>query len=167
LGPSLIRLTGQVILFIKKAAGRLLAHIRSNSVLWISLAAFVVLAWLATGTSCVIHSITGFPCPGCGLTRGLLASLHGDFAAAWHWHPLFWLAPLILLAVLLLLAFRPALLHSRCAGRIWMALAILFILVYIVRMILYYPETEPMTYNWHSVFGRIWTLIRMILIFKT
>ncbi len=148
---------------IKKAASRLIAHIRKNRVLWISLAAFIAVAWLLTGTSCVIHSLTGLPCPGCGLTRALLAALRGDLATAWRLHPLFWLAPLILLAVLGLLAFRPAWLHSRTAGRIWLALAFLYIAVYLVRMILYFPRVEPLTYNWHSVFGRWWALIRMMI----
>jgi hypothetical protein len=31
---------------------------------------------------CPLYSLTGFACPGCGMTRGLHAFLHGDIATA-------------------------------------------------------------------------------------
>lgn len=31
--------------------------------------------------------MTGFPCPGCGLTRAMFMVLRGDFAGAWKMHP--------------------------------------------------------------------------------
>ena len=31
---------------------------------------------------CPLYSLTGFACPGCGMTRGFHALLHGDIAAA-------------------------------------------------------------------------------------
>lgn len=31
---------------------------------------------------CIFHLLTGLWCPGCGLTRGLYAFLHGDYLAA-------------------------------------------------------------------------------------
>jgi len=159
LGKSLI------LPFLKKTARRLISHIRHNPTLWISLAVFSVVAWLLTSTSCTLRAITGLPCPGCGLTRGLLAALRGDLAEAFRMHPLFWLAPVILLAVLALLVFWPDLLNSRAANHVWLALAGLFIGVYLVRMILYFPTAEPLTYNPLSVFGRLWGLIQAFGVF--
>lgn len=37
-------------------------------------------AWWFPG--CVFHQMTGFVCPGCGMTRATYAALHGDWAAA-------------------------------------------------------------------------------------
>ena len=37
---------------------------------------------------CAILRLTGRPCPGCGATRALLAILHGDVVAAFHFNPL-------------------------------------------------------------------------------
>lgn len=149
------RLAALIFEVMQKAASRLIAHFRHNAVMWISLAAFVAFAWLTTGTSCVVRSITGLPCPGCGLTRAILAALQGNLAEAFRLHPLFWLAPLILLAMLLLLIVQPEQLSSRRANRIWLVLAAVYILVYIIRMFIYFPDTEPLTYNKYSVFGRI------------
>jgi hypothetical protein len=37
---------------------------------------------------CVFKAITGIPCPGCGMGRGTLAFVHGEFWKATLWHPL-------------------------------------------------------------------------------
>ena len=39
-------------------------------------------------TLCPVAFFTGYPCPGCGMGRSLLACLHGDFPAAFAHHPL-------------------------------------------------------------------------------
>ena len=36
---------------------------------------------------CPMVIMTGFPCPGCGLTRAMFMVLRGDFAGAWKMHP--------------------------------------------------------------------------------
>ena len=36
---------------------------------------------------CAFHVLTGLPCPGCGLTRGLCALAHGQVYEAWAFHP--------------------------------------------------------------------------------
>lgn len=37
---------------------------------------------------CAFHNLTGWPCPGCGLTRAWVSMAHGQFANALVWHPL-------------------------------------------------------------------------------
>ncbi|HPQ80196.1 MAG TPA: DUF2752 domain-containing protein [bacterium] len=37
---------------------------------------------------CAVKSFTGYPCPGCGLTRSLSALTHGDLRACVDAHPL-------------------------------------------------------------------------------
>jgi hypothetical protein len=51
---------------------------------------------------CPVAASTGQPCPGCGLTRALVAALQGEFTAAYHLHPLVFLLAPILGALLLL-----------------------------------------------------------------
>lgn len=37
---------------------------------------------------CPFATLTGIPCPGCGLLRASLSALHGDYSGAVHYHPL-------------------------------------------------------------------------------
>ncbi len=39
------------------------------------------------GKSCPFRILTGFPCPGCGLTRGVLCILTLRFSRAYSYHP--------------------------------------------------------------------------------
>lgn len=41
----------------------------------------------ALGPPCPYKLLTGWACPGCGLTRCVHAALHGDFARAWQYNP--------------------------------------------------------------------------------
>jgi hypothetical protein len=38
--------------------------------------------------TCSFRNLTGLPCPGCGLTRSIVAGLHGDFGASLIFHRL-------------------------------------------------------------------------------
>lgn len=51
---------------------------------------------------CTFQRVTGWHCPGCGATRCCHALVHGDFAQAVAWNPLF----VLLLPILLLSAFQ-------------------------------------------------------------
>lgn len=62
-------------------------------------------AWVGRQpTVCAVRSVTGVPCPGCGLTRSFVTTAHGDVAGAFAFHPfgpvLFALSLLALLALL-------------------------------------------------------------------
>lgn len=72
----------------------------------ILLAGFV-LKPTGTGPSmCTLQRTTGYPCPGCGLTRSVTSFYHGHFDWAWHYHPF---GPLIalLFALLAILSVLP------------------------------------------------------------
>lgn len=53
------------------------------------------------GIPCIINYFTGLQCPGCGISRMLLSMLHGDFHAAFSFHPfLFTTWPVIVYLIL-------------------------------------------------------------------
>ncbi|MFC2164907.1 DUF2752 domain-containing protein [Acidobacteriota bacterium] len=53
--------------------------------------------------TCTFKNLTGLPCPGCGLTRSLVAAAHGDVKQSFHHHRL---GLLTLLYVLLQFLYR-------------------------------------------------------------
>jgi hypothetical protein len=63
--------------------------------------------WLVSLPSlCPFRWVTGFPCPGCGLTRSVVAAAHGDLGQALAFHPL-GLAILLVLLGLSIAGLRP------------------------------------------------------------
>jgi hypothetical protein len=66
---------------------------------------------------CPFHTVTGLPCPGCGLSRALLSLASGHWAAALRFHPF---APyfLALAALLALAAALPSRLRTLLVTRV-------------------------------------------------
>jgi hypothetical protein len=65
---------------------------------------------------CSLRRLTGYPCPGCGMTRSFIRLAHGDFAGAFRYHPI---GPLFFLVVLMQIPYRWWRLRSaagRCDG---------------------------------------------------
>lgn len=92
---------------------------------------------------CLIYNITGLPCPSCGMTRAFLSLARLDFMKAFHDHPLFLLVPVLFYS------------YFKGKQKLLIAICLLFIIVWIIRMILYFPLVEPMNYNSNSIFGMI------------
>lgn len=57
----------------------------------------VLAVWWLLRLPCVFTWLFGIPCPGCGMTRALLAVLRLDIAAAFAYHPMFWSMPILYL----------------------------------------------------------------------
>ncbi len=53
---------------------------------------------------CPLRSVTGIPCPFCGMTRGVTAIVHADFSAAFGFNPGAFLV--VAMAIVLLVAWR-------------------------------------------------------------
>ncbi|GHU62053.1 hypothetical protein FACS189418_2760 [Clostridia bacterium] len=49
--------------------------------------------WKLTGYACIFLYLTGFSCPGCGMSRAWLFALRGNIHQAFFYHPLFWTVP--------------------------------------------------------------------------
>ena len=71
---------------------------------------------------CPLRTITGIPCPMCGMTRGVTALVHGDFAHALLMNPASYLA--VALAVLLLVQWRA----KRVVIPVWVIIGVLAVM---------------------------------------
>lgn len=77
---------------------------RAKILLGMSLLAVFPLAWAiypavivpTDFTVCVFRTLTKLECPFCGLTRALASAMHGNFQAAFAFHPLWWLAAVLI-----------------------------------------------------------------------
>ena len=99
---------------------------------------------------CYTRAFTGVPCPGCGMTRAWKSVFHFDFKSAFFYHPMFFLPALI--AVLLFFQHRT---HKKVPKWVWSILLFLFLLVYGIRMYLYFPTKEPLTFDSYAVLPRM------------
>lgn len=95
---------------------------------------------------CLFYNTYGVACPSCGMTRSYIALLHGDIHKAIYFHPLFWAVPL------LLIFYKKK--------RIFYSIALLFIVVWVVRLFLYFPTKEPFNFNENAIFPKLYKTIK-------
>lgn len=94
----------------------------------------------AMGITCPILFVTGVSCAGCGMSRAWMALLRLDVAAAFRYHPLFWLPMPAAVGLLL---------RRRIPDKVWKALAVLvcvlFLGTYLARLLS--PEDEIVVWD--------------------
>ncbi|WP_086329406.1 DUF2752 domain-containing protein [Candidatus Enterococcus mansonii] len=104
---------------------------------------------------CIFKHTFGVPCPGCGMTRAFIHLFHLDFKEAFYYHPLFWLVPIVF--GIFLFRKKVLLFERICENKYFTAGALgLFLTVYLIRMVVLFPNTAPMDYNQHSVVARMY-----------
>lgn len=127
----------------------------------LGMAVFCIFSLLLTDSTCVLRTTTGLPCPGCGLTRATIALFHLDAVMAFYFNPMVFLVwPFSVIVIVLLLLKKTTI--KKCTP-FFIAFGVCMCLVYAVRMFLYFPGIEPMTYDFNSVFGRIINAIKFII----
>lgn len=103
---------------------------------------------------CPAVLLTGFPCPGCGLTRAGFRVLRLDFAGAWRVHP-------FIFAIILLAVVFGAERYVRRSGKMtvtkWCGIAVILgmVVFYVWRMVKYFPDVPPMTYYHRNLLAGI------------
>ena len=104
---------------------------------------------------CPFRSIWGISCPGCGMTRALLAVLKGDLLAAFYYH-LLWVV--VILYPLIYAIFKVR--KSKQDFDVWKNKSIkiiirLFLFVWIIRIIIFFPNVPPLDFEENSLLGRL------------
>jgi hypothetical protein len=146
---------------VKENAETILKEIKSSWGVLVLMIAYVIFASFFLGTGCLFSSATGFPCIGCGGTRAAFALLHGDIAESFHFHPLLIPAVILFGTYFALLLFKGKA-SAKKLDKALIVFTVAAVILFIIRMILFFPDTEPMIYNFDSVAGRIFLWIKGI-----
>lgn len=151
---------------MKRSAGKVIKDglklaVQDLKNIWIAIVVFgayflVGRKFLYSLCPCIV--LTGFPCPGCGLTRATFSILQGHFAEAWYLHPFSYV---ILLFVLIFAVRRYILLKETKSMMKWLAVIIIGMIVfYVYRMVKFFPGESPMSYYYGSVGYHILEILR-------
>lgn len=103
---------------------------RSQALLAIVAVAGLYALMQLQGITCPIKYVTGISCAGCGMTRAYLSLLRLDLHAAFVYHPLFWLVPVVALAIWKKKKIKPEYYKA-----VLIVAIVLLLVVYIYRMI--------------------------------
>lgn len=107
---------------------------------------------------CPMVLFTGYPCPGCGMTRAAFRVLHLDFAGAWDIHP--FIFPVIFLAVFFCVdRYLMGRKRERVVKWFMIVTGAGMILFYIWRMVYEFPGEPPMSYYYNNFLSRIQMLL--------
>lgn len=136
----------------KQAAGRAWKDMKEYKWLGLVLVLYYLLMEVVFSAFCPLVIITGFPCPGCGITRAFVCVLTGQFVRAWNINPLIYGVILVALYA----GVQRYLFGQKVRGlrKILCILAILMIGVYVYRMYRYFPHRPPMSITRGSLFER-------------
>ncbi len=98
---------------------------------------------------CPMVIVTGFPCPGCGMTRAVFFMLTGQIHRSWNLNPLAigW----ILLGVWFLYRRYWCCKKMKEVKYLGLLLIIMMLLLYGYRMMHTFPSYAPMVYTRHSI----------------
>lgn len=111
------------------------------------------------GQVCPMVLFCGLPCPGCGITRSLFCFFSGHFREAFIMNPCVY----PLLAYVAAVAFYRYILKKKMKFNdiCVMLLVLICTVVYAYRMLVWFPDREPMVYysgNVLAVLRDIWSL---------
>ncbi len=105
---------------------------RLFSLLLFCLGALVLIRLLPYFYRCPFYTITGIPCPGCGMTRAFFAAVRLDWRQALHWNPMvFPFALCCLYAVICFLAGQGKRVRS---VKFWGIVGAALLIVWLVRI---------------------------------
>ncbi len=110
---------------------------------------YIIITNLLFGSVCALVITTGVPCPACGLTRAGVSLLTLQFVDAWDYNCVIYLiVPFILYVIVC-----RYILQCKCRGMVLglCAITICLFVLYIYRMLRFFPDISPMVYNKRSL----------------
>ena len=138
---------------IKNAVKLFIDDLRQYGVLIITIFAVWVLATAVFHNFCQIVLLTGFPCPGCGITRAAISMLLLHPVQAFRYNP----SICLWIPFVIVIAWKRYFQIGRIRGLNWILslVAIGTILIYIWRLLHEFPGESPMNYEPNNLFALI------------
>ena len=138
--------------YTKTVCERIVADVKEYGIAMVTMLVYAAIANLAFHAFCPLIIFCGLPCPGCGITRATACLLTGRWQQAWQLNPMAF--PIVLTAVYF--GWNRYLLGRKamCIKAIVIAILVLMIVVYSVRMYLYFPNRVPYVYTEDNILVR-------------
>lgn len=147
--------------YVKTVLGRLWTDIKEYGMAGVIFLVYMIAVNLLFHAFCPSVVITGFPCPGCGLTRAAGYLVTGRLKQAWEMNPVIF--PIATVAVYF--GICRYLLGRKAKGLTALLIAVFVLLCvsFVVRMYLYFPNKEPCVYLENNLLERIVPFYRQTL----
>lgn len=138
---------------LSRAFKRLCADLRQYRLFIAALILCGAIAGLLFQKICILRIVTGYPCPGCGMTRAFWLLITLRWPEAFAMNPMIFVwAPLIVWAFVNRY-FRAG--KARPLTTLLIAAGLLSLAVYALRMAMLYPDAPPLTYDADNLLRRI------------
>ncbi len=108
----------------------------------------VMFSFITGVSTCFSWLVFGIPCPVCGMTRAWLSFMKWDLLGAIKFHPLF---PLAIVIPMPFMIYKNKKFTANHKKIIFSIIIVAFLIVWILRMLLYFPNSEPMEFNENSI----------------
>ena len=147
--------------YIKVVSIRVIADVKGYGVAMAAVLLYAVAVNLIFHAFCPLVILSGFPCPGCGVSRATLCFMTGRWQSAWQMNPVIF--PIALVAAYFCLCRY--LLGRKVKGA-KTGIAVIFVLLFVVyclRMYLHFPDRIPYVYVEENVLARIFPFYEQIL----
>ena len=147
--------------YVKAVCVRVTADIREYGLAIAVLILYTIITNLIFHAFCPLIIFCGIPCPGCGVSRATAYFLMGRWQQAWMMNPMIF--PIAITAVYF--GWNRYLIGRKAAGIkvIIIVLVVLLVVVYGVRMYLYYPNRIPYVYTEDNMLERMLSFYRQII----
>ena len=85
---------------MKACLKTLLDFIKKYYIFILVFSAYILITYLIEIPNCPVKLLTGYPCPGCGMTRAGFSIFKLDFKSAFEYNPLIFVLPFILIILI-------------------------------------------------------------------
>lgn len=147
--------------YAKTVCGRIAADVKEYGMVIVALILYTVVTNLIFHAFCPMIIFSGIPCPGCGVSRATLCFLTGRWQRAWQLNPMVF--PIVLAAAYF--GWNRYLMGRKAKGikAITVALLVLLIIVYGVRMYMYFPNRVPYVYTEDNLLAHFYSNYRQMI----